>query len=196
MKRFFTVLFLIFLLGIAPKALLYKGAKSKDVYKIQKGLSRAGYYNGVCDDEYSEKVYEAVRAYQCGNGFYPDGICTYAIARSLGADIKYDQRDEDTVKLARLLCSICKNDDILTKSAVASVAINRLDSPLFPDDMTSVISTMGTAFPCDIPDSCLRVAYEALRGAKPYGDILYFEEAKALPEGVKGVKRGRFVFYK
>ena len=193
MKRFCVLFFLFLFFCPDTKALLYKGAESYDVRQLQQGLYRAGYYGGVWDGKYTEQVCEAVKAYQRDRGLYPDGICTYAVARSLDVNIKYNKKDEDAVKIARLLCKVCRNGDRLTKAAVASVVLNRLDSPLFPDDITSVISTLGGAFPCDIPEDCMRAAYEALHGVKPYGNILYFGKAG---NGVKGARHGGFVFYK
>ncbi len=196
MKRLFVIFILFLLLGSNSSALFYKGAEGDDVRELQQGLYRAGYYDGAWDGRYSEQVCEAVKAYQRENGIFPDGICTYGIARSLGAQIRYDKRDEDAVKLGRLIYKVCKNEDYLTKLAVASVAVNRLDSPLFPDDTASVIGSLGGAFPCELPEDCVRAAYEALRGAKPYGDILYFEEADKADKSVKGARHGGFLFYK
>ena len=196
MKRFFTVFFLFLLFCTNTKALFYPGAESYEVRELQQSLYRAGYYGGEWNGKYTEQVCEAVKAYQRDCGIYPDGICTYALAYSLNADIKYNKNDEDAVKLARLLCRVCKNGDRLTKAAVASVALNRLESPLFPDDIPSVINTLGGAFPCDIPEDCMRAAYEAIQGVKPYGGILYFEDAGKADKSVKGAKHGGFVFYK
>ena len=196
MKRFFTILFLFSALALSSRALLYKGAEGDDVEKLQKELYSAGYYGGVRDGKYTEQVCEAVKAYQRDNGIFPDGICTYEIARSLGVDIKYDQKDGDAVKIARLLCRVCKNDDKLTKLAVASVAVIRVDSPLFPDDMSSVINTLGGAFPCEISEDCMRAAYEALLGARPYGNILYYEETDGKNKDKNSAVHGRFVYMK
>ena len=195
MKRFFAVILLFFIFCIYPKALFYKGAEGYEVRQLQQGLYRAGYYDGAWDGKYSDQVCEAVKAYQRDNGIYPDGICTYKILCSLGTQAKYDKDDEDAVKIARLLCRVCKDDDYLTKLAVASVAVNRLYSPLFPDDILSVIDTLGGALPCEIRQDCMRASYEALRGAKPYGDILYFEKKENAVKGVKGARHGRFIFY-
>lgn len=186
MKRFcFIVIIFSVIFCVDSSALFYKGAEGYDVRKLQEALYRAGYYNGEWDGRYTERVCAAVKEYQRDAGVFPDGICTYGIARSLGADVKYDRRDEDALKLARLLCRVCGDRDQLTKLTVASVAVNRLSSPLFPDDMASVVETLGGAFPCEIPEDCMRAAYEAVRGAKPYGGVLYYE-----------IKNGGFVYSK
>lgn len=196
MKRLFVIFSLILLLGSHADALFYKGAEGDDVRELQQGLYRAGYYDGVWDGKYTERVCEAVKAYQRDNGIFPDGICSYAVARALGARIRYDKRDGDAVMIGRLVYKICKNDDYLTKLAVASVAVNRLDSPLFPDDMASVIETLGGAFPCELPEDCIRAAYEALCGAKPYGDILYFERSAVKRKSADAAYHNGFIFRK
>ena len=181
---------------ISADALFYEGAQSFDVRQIQKGLYRAGYYSGAWDGVYSKEVCEAVKAYQRDNGVFPDGICSYGAARALGAQVGYSKRDEDAVKLARFLCRACKNGDYLTKLAVASVAVNRMESPLFPDEMSAVINTLGGAFPCEIPYDCMRASYEALLGAKPYGSITYFKKSEDAKAVKNGARHGGFVFYK
>ena len=196
MKRFCVIILLFLLFCIYPEALFYYGCEGYDVRQLQQGLYRAGYYDGVWDGKYSAEVCEAVKEYQRYNNVFPDGICTYSIARALGVQTEYDKKDEDAVKIARLLCKVCKDSDYLTKLSVASVAVNRLDSPLFPDDIISVIDTLGGAFPCEILQDCMRASYEALRGAKPYGDILYYEKTEHTVKGVKGVRHGGFIFYK
>ena len=195
MKRIFVLVFIFSFFCINAEALFYEGAQSFEVRQIQKGLYRAGYYNGVWDGVYSKEVCEAVKAYQRDNGIFPDGICSYGTARALGAHVAYSKRDEDAVKLARFLCKVCKNGDCLTKLAVASVAVNRMESPLFPDEMSAVINTLGGAFPCEIPKDCMRASYEALLGAKPYGDITYFEKAEDSKAVGNCVRHGGFIFY-
>lgn len=196
MKRLSVIFVLFLLLCPYSKALLCKSAEGEDVRLLQQGLYRAGYYGGAWDGKYSEQVCEAVKAYQADNGIFPDGICSYSIARLLGVQIRYDKRDEDAVMIGRLICKVCKNEDYLTKLAVASVVVNRLDSPLFPDDTASVIETLGGAFPCELPEDCIRAAYEALCGAKPYGDILYYEETNKKSKDKNSVVHGRFVYMK
>ena len=196
MKRFCVIFLLFLLFCIYPKALFYYGSEGFEVRQLQQGLYRAGYYDGVWDGKYTHQVCEAVKKYQRENNVFPDGICTYSVLRALGVQAVYDKKDEDAIKIARLLCKICKNNDYLTKLSVASVVVNRLDSPLFPDDILSVINTLGGAFPCEIPEDCMRASYEALRGAKPYGDILYFEKTENSVKGVKGARHGSFIFYK
>lgn len=178
MKRLFVFVFSLLIFCLDTKALFYKGAEGYEVRELQQGLYRAGYYSSAWDGKYTEQVCEAVKAYQRGKGVFPDGICTYALARSLDVPVKYSKEDEDTVRLARLICRVCKDADYLTKLSVGSVAVNRVDSPLFPDGMASVTETLGGAFPCEIPEDCMRAAYEAVHGVKPYGNVLYFEEKK------------------
>ena len=194
MKKITVLLIFITLFCLPCGAIFYKGAKGDDIRELQKALYRKEYYNGVWDGEYSDVVCLAVREYQRDAGVYPDGVCTYALARSLGADVKYNETDEQAVILARLACRVCGNDDYITKLAVCSVALNRVKSPLFPDSLVLVINEMGGAPPCEIPPDCMRAGYEASLGIAPYGDILYFEKNKT-PATQNSVRHGEYVFY-
>ena len=199
MKKLVCILFISFLLCIRPAALLCTGCNCGEVKELQRRLHAAGYYDGPYDGFYSGEVAEAVARYQRGAGVFPDGICTYRIARSLGVNVKYDENDELTVRVGRFLCAVCRGDDYLSKLALSSLIVNRIKSPLFPDDVVSVISGLGGAPDCAIPADCLRAAYEALCGAKPYGDILYYSlssEPDARLSGREAAVHGRFVFYR
>ncbi len=195
MKRVFIIIFLIICLTLPADALFYPGAKGENIRHLQIALYRKGYYNGVWDGVYSEQVVAAVREYQRQNEAYPDGICTYADAVMLGADIEYNELDEKAIILARFAANVCKKSDYITKLAVCSVIVNRVSSPLFPDSIVEVINAAGGAPPCEIPPDCMRAAYEALLGAMPYGDILYFsnDENKTYNNAVK---HGGFSFYR
>ena len=194
MKKIFVVTLLLFCLSLPAGALFYPGAKGEDIRDLQIALYRAGYYDGVWDGVYSAEVCAAVREYQRQNGIYEDGICTYALARSLYADVKYNGLDEKAVILARYAANVCKGCDYLTKLAVCSVIVNRVSSPLFPDGLYEVINAAGGAEPCEIPKDCMRAAYEALLGAAPYGDILYFEKNRSSAPP-NGVIHKEFAFY-
>ena len=195
MKKITVLLIFITLFRLPCGAVFYKGARGDDIRELQIALYRKGYYNGVWDGEYSDGVCLAVREYQRDAGVCPDGVCTYALARSLGADVKYNEIDEAAVILARLACRVCKNGDYITKLAVCSVALNRVKSPLFPDSLVSVINGMGGAPPCEIPPDCMRAGYEASLGIAPYGDILYFEKNNT-PAPPYSVRHGEYVFYR
>ncbi len=195
MKKFFITVFLIFGLCLPSRALFYPGAGGEDVRRLQRALYKNGYYGGAWDGVYSEEVLSAVREYQRRNGIYPDGICSYPDAKALGAEVKYNGLDEKAAVLARFAANVCGKSDYLTKLAVCSVIVNRVSSPLFPDGVVCVINAEGGAPPCEIPPDCMRAAYEALLGASPYGDILYFDKNKN-PAPPCSVRHGEFVFYR
>lgn len=195
MKRFFIIIILIVCLALPSHALFYPGAKGDEIRELQIALYRAGLYNGVWDGVYSDEVCDAVREYQRQNGIFEDGICTYADAVALGAEAEYNELDEKAVLLARYAANVCKKSDYITKLAVCSVMVNRVRSPLFPDSLTEVINAAGGAPSCEIPPDCMRASYEALLGAAPYGDILYFSHSENITYN-NAVRHGTFVFYR
>ncbi len=193
MKRIFVILTLFLCLCPRVPALYFKGAEGTKVRELQIRLYDAGLYGGAWDGVYSDETEAAVKEYQRQNGYYPDGICAYGLLIKLGMKDGYSKTDDDAVRLARFISRVCGDGDRLTQTAVASVALNRVRSPLFPDDLISVLDGMGGAPPCDISPECMRSAYEALLGAAPFGDVLYFGPSNGQKNAA--VHKG-IVFYK
>ena len=101
--------------------------------------------------------------------------------------IKAEQAKSDQVKLlAALIYCEAGNQCYEGKVAVGSVVLNRVNSSRFPNTMEKVIYQSGQFTPAmtgklarvlssgRIPSSCFEAAQDALNGAKPVGNALFF----------------------
>lgn len=98
----------------------------------------------------------------------------------------YDATDEERKLLAALIFCEAGNQSHEGMVAVGNVVINRVRSHKFPDTIKEVIYQSGQFSPAcsgwlnsvlrggGIPDSCFEAADEALSGATPVGNAVYF----------------------
>lgn len=107
-------------------------------------------------------------------------------AKSMEA-IQAEQRQAEELKLlAALIYCEAGNQPYNGKVAVGSVVMNRINSKRFPNTMEKVIYQRGQFTPAmtgklariissnRIPGSCYEAAEDAMNGAKPVGNALYF----------------------
>ena len=92
-------------------------------------------------------------------------------------------RSNETELLARIVHAEAKGEPYLGQIAVASVVLNRVDSPDFPNTLAGVIYQPGAFEPVmngtinqDVPKDATarKAAQEALNGYDPTGGCLYF----------------------
>lgn len=96
-----------------------------------------------------------------------------------GASLEITKADIDL--LAKLVYCESRGEPFTGKVAVASVVLNRVTNPKFPDTIEKVVFQKN-AFSCVIngklvakPDqSCYDAVYEAIRGKDPTNDALFF----------------------
>lgn len=74
---------------------------------------------------------------------------------------------EDAVRLARVLYTLCRDEDARTMMKVGSVIMNRVDSPWFPDTLQEVL-TQAQQFPSGkkYDARALQAAMRLLDGAR------------------------------
>ena len=162
---------------------------------------------------YEEPIYEETAAYD--ESLYTDsgyGYDTYA-GEYVYSDVYAEETAEDTGEVRAvasdsdldLLASIiyCEagGESYEGQVAVGAVVLNRMDSSLYPDDMTDVIYQSGQFTPAmtgwldqvresGVPDYCYDAAQAALNGENPVGDCLYFHAG-----GGDGLTIGNQTFY-
>lgn len=162
---------------------------------------------------YEEPIYEETAAYD--ESLYTDsgyGYDTYA-GEDVYSDVYAEETAEDTGEVRAvasdsdldLLASIiyCEagGESYEGQVAVGAVVLNRMDSSLYPDDMTDVIYQSGQFTPAmtgwldqvresGVPDYCYDAAQAALNGENPVGDCLYFHAG-----GGDGLTIGNQTFY-
>ena len=100
--------------------------------------------------------------------------------------IEADLRMAEVTLLAALIYCEAGNQPYEGKVAVGSVVLNRVSSSRYPNTMEKVIYQRGQFTPAmtgklarilasgRIPSACYDAAYDALQGAKPVGNCLYF----------------------
>lgn len=89
--------------------------------------------------------------------------------------------DHETVWLARTVYALAGEESYETKLAVASAALNRVDSPWHPDTLKEVLGEKHQ-FPAGnyYDEDSLRAAHEALAGRRTLpGNVMYFQDADA-----------------
>ena len=108
---------------------------------------------------------------------------------------------EDTVLLARVLYTMCRDEDERTMMKVGSAIMNRVDSPWFPDTLGEVLS-QAQQFPCGrkYDARSLDAALRLLDGARSLpAEALYAQRLSAsspLAESDLLEKSGGYGFYR
>ncbi|MBR1821278.1 MAG: cell wall hydrolase [Clostridia bacterium] len=89
--------------------------------------------------------------------------------------------DRDTVLLARAIYALARNESYGTKLAIGTVAMNRLESVWFADDLGSVLNEqhqfpIGSRYDAE----SLRAAHAVLSGTRALsGNALYYQSLSA-----------------
>ena len=89
--------------------------------------------------------------------------------------------DRATIRLARTIYALGRNESYETKLALGSVVMNRVDSGWFPNDLNGVLSQQQQ-FPAGrrYDDDSLRAAHAVLSGKRTLNaDVLYYQAADA-----------------
>ena len=89
--------------------------------------------------------------------------------------------DRDTVLLARAIYALARNESYETKLAIGTVAMNRLDSVWFADDLGEVMNEQHQ-FPIGsrYDAQSLKAAHEVLSGRRALGaDALWYQSLGA-----------------
>ena len=89
--------------------------------------------------------------------------------------------DRDTVLLARAIYALARNESYETKLAIGTVAMNRLDSVWFADDLGGVLNEQHQ-FPIGsrYDAQSLKAAHEVLSGRRALGaDALWYQSLGA-----------------
>lgn len=117
--------------------------------------------------------------------------------------IHAQQKESDVRLLAALIYCEAGNQPYDGKVAVGAVVMNRIASGRFPNTLEGVIYQRGQFTPAmngklgrilasgKIPAACYEAAQDAMNGANPIGDALFFNTGRA---GSRGYKLGDHYF--
>lgn len=209
-----AVAFLIAIALIATAALpgtaeasvqLQPGSTGGDVWDLQYRLKTLGYYELPMDGVYGPHTAEAVRKYQRNYGLPADGIAGKKTWASLK---KHTLNRSEMDIMARIIYSEARGEPYTGQVAVGAVVMNRIRSPLFPDNIRDVVFQPGAFTAVDDGQYWLtpnRTAYlaalDAVRGWDPTGGSLYYfnpdtATSKWIWTRKQTVKIGRHIFAK
>ena len=89
--------------------------------------------------------------------------------------------DKDTIRLARTIYALGKNESYETKLALGCVVMNRLENPWFPDELGAVLKEQQQ-FPAGsrYDDASLEAAHAVLTGKRVlHSSALYYQPVDA-----------------
>ena len=171
----------------------------------------AGYtYDDVQTQAYDEALYTdaAETGYYDESSYAADAYAeeysdeAYTEEASYGDEgVRATASDSDLDLLASIIYCEAGGESYEGQVAVGAVVLNRMESELYPDDMTDVIYQSGQFTPAmtgwldqvrssGVPDYCYDAAQAALNGENPVGDCLYFHAG-----GGDGLTIGNQTFY-
>lgn len=157
---------------------LQQGSEGGDVWDLQYRLQLLGYYGMPLDGKFGNHTKQAVRKYQQNYGLPVDGIAGPATWASLK---KYTLNMAEMDMMARIIYSEARGESYTGQVAVGAVVMNRIRSPLFPDDIAGVIFQPRAFTAVDdgqywlTPDkTAYLAAWDAVRGWDPTGGSLYY----------------------
>jgi len=184
----------------AQRRTLYWGTTGQDVKDVQYRLRQWGYYDGLIDGVFGATTSRAVREFQAKNGLRVDGIVGPETWQALGlwtgptaptppatyASTTGVARNDDVQLLARLIHAEAQAEPYIGKVAVGAVALNRVESPSFPNTLAGVIYQPGafesvTNGRINLTPSqeSVRAAIDALNGWDPtYGALFFWNPYK------------------
>ena len=173
-------------------ALSKYGSRGDEVRQIQTKLKRWGYYSGNVDGIYGSQTLSAVRWFQSKNGLSVDGIAGPKTLEAMGIYSSSNtststNSSSDLNLLARLVYAEARGEPYTGQVAVASVVLNRVKNPSFPNTVAGVIYQSGAFSVVSdgqinlTPNQTARkAAQDAINGWDPsYGSIYYFNPRTA-----------------
>lgn len=157
------------------------GSSNGDVWDLQYRLKQLGYQVSV-DGFYGYQTYSAVKKFQKNYGLVADGVVGPTTWKVLK---KKSLSKSEFDLLARLVYSEARGESYQGQVAVAAVALNRIDSDKFPNDLRSVIFQPYAFTAVDDGQFWLTpnatsyyAALDAVRGWDPSGGALFYFNPK------------------
>jgi N-acetylmuramoyl-L-alanine amidase len=209
---------------------IQRGAVGKDVIELQSRLKNIGFFHGKVDGVFGWQTYWALRNFQYEFGLPIDGLAGATTKAKLVKVTKYNgppSNNTTTVKkkntsvstpngfsqndirlMANAVYGESRGEPYIGQVAVASVILNRVNSPSFPKTVSGVIFEPG-AFTA-VADGQIwltpnanakKAVIDAINGWDPTGEALYyFNPATATSPWIWGrpqiKKIGKHIFCK
>lgn len=165
-------------------ALSKHGSTETEVTQIQTKLKEFGFYSGNIDGIFGDQTKKAVELFQESKKLKVDGIAGPQTLKMLGLysganSGKFSSSDINL--LARVVSAESRDEPYVGQVAVASVILNRIEHPSFPNTLAGVIYQPG-AFTCmadgqfsePTSSSSKRASQDAINGWDPSGGAIYY----------------------
>jgi N-acetylmuramoyl-L-alanine amidase len=180
MKNFISKCMLLFLFvavlflptSVQAHSLLKVGNQGYEVSELQQNLKDMGFFYGPVTGYYGPITKRAVMDFQYKSNLSSDGVAGPATYSMLN----------EVEKMARVIHGEARGESYIGKVAVAAVILNRIDDPLFPDNVGDVIyqTNAFTAvhdgqYNLEPSSYAYRAVFDAMQGWDPtYGSVYYY----------------------
>lgn len=159
------------------------GSQDDTVKTIQDKLKRWGYYEGSVDGIFGYKTSEALKEFQKKYNLETTGIADVETLELLGIykteyEIKHNSvlsNETDLFLLAKAIEIYAKGEPYVGKVGFASVILNRVESPYFPNTVHDVIyqDNLDLKLNYKPSETSIKAAKDALWGFDPSNGALY-----------------------
>jgi N-acetylmuramoyl-L-alanine amidase len=153
-------------------SLLKVGSQGYEVSELQSHLKDMGFFYGPVTGYYGPITQRAVMDFQYKTNLSSDGVAGPSTNLMLN----------EVEKMARVVHGEARGESYIGKVAVAAVILNRIDDPLFPDNVGDVIyqTNAFTAvhdgqYNLEPNSYAYRAVIDAMQGWDPtYGSVYYY----------------------
>ncbi|MBR1985042.1 MAG: spore cortex-lytic enzyme [Clostridia bacterium] len=196
---FSTILMLVSFLIISFGTYSYLGgqdivavATQSETTQIQQRLKELGYFNHEVTGYYGNITREAMKRFQYDYGLPQTGEPDKTTLEYLGLSSASSQNSSDLYLLAKCVYAEARGESYVGKVAVASVILNRVDHPDFPNTIAGVVyqpwaftAVYDGQIKLEPNEDCYSAAQDALNGWDPtYGSIYYYNPATATSQWI------------
>lgn len=158
---------------------------------IQQKLKDLGYYDGEIDGTMNWQTVQAIKAFQFDYGVEQTGTVGPKTASLLGINLN-DQASNDLYLIAKCVYAEARGEPYVGQVAVASVILNRVKHPDFPNTIYGVVyqpwaftAVYDGQISYEPNETAYQAARDALNGWDPtYGCIYYYNPATATSQWI------------
>jgi len=157
---------------------LKMGSQTGDVWDVQFRLNILGYYPQKLDGVYGAGTADAVRRFQRDYGLHADGVTGPQTWTALK---RFSVNQAELEILAKTVYGEARGESYTGQVAIAAVVMNRVKSPLFPNNVKDVVFQPRAFTAVDDGQYWLtpnglayQAAIDAVRGWDPSQGALYY----------------------
>ena len=167
-------------------------ATTSETKRIQQRLKELGYFNAEVTGYYGSITRAAVKKFQYDYGLPQTGEVDSTTLSYLGLSNSSSQNSSDLYLLAKCVYAEARGESYVGKVAVASVILNRVEHPDFPNTIAGVIyqpwaftAVYDGQIKLEPDNDCYSAAQDALNGWDPtYGSIYYYNPRTATSQWI------------